>query len=409
MTKPYIDRTLSEPLKRISTGFPVVLVTGPRQVGKTTLLEHSIAEGVKYVSLDAIPERELAQSDPALFLQRYPPPVVIDEVQYAPELFPRIKIEVDRRKTNGLFWLTGSQQFHMMKNLSETLAGRVGILKLQGLSQAEEWRNAADSRPFLPVAGYPATRSTPAGSISLLQLYARIWRGSFPALVAGSPDHDVFYSSYLQTYIQRDVRDLARVGDENTFLRFVRAAAARTGQLLNMTEIARDVEIDSKTVKHWLSILETSGLIYLLEPYHTNLTKRLVKTPKLYFLDTGLCCFLNRWTSPEALEAGAMSGAIFETYVVSEILKSYWHNAKTGNFYFYRDKDRKEIDLLVEENGTIYPVEIKKTANPGRNSIAHFSTLKKLDKPVGAGALICMLESHLPLANDINALPFSYI
>lgn len=405
----FVERTLKIALLETARHFPVVLVTGPRQVGKTTLLEHCVAgQNVSYVSLDSISDRELALRDPALFLQRYPPPVLIDEVQYAPALFPSIKIESDRRKTGGSFWLTGSQQFELMRNLSETLAGRVGILKLQGLSQAE-LSGRAHGGAFLPTAEALRDAERASSPIALMPLYERIWRGSFPAVATSDVSHDVFYSSYLQTYIQRDVRDLARVGDEAAFLRFVRAAAARTGQLLNMADMARDVDADPKTIKQWLSILETSGLVYLLEPYHTNLTKRLVKAPKLYFMDTGLCSHLTRWTSPQALEAGAMSGAILETYVVAEILKSYWHNARTPAAWFYRDKDGKEVDLLLEESGMLYPIEIKKTARPTPEMIRHFSTLRRLDKPRGPGALVCMTQRHVPLSADVQAVPLSYI
>ena len=295
-----------------------------------------------------------------------------------------------------------------MKNVSETLAGRVGILKLQGLSQAE-MAGRTQAPPFLPTEKVLSDAERTVTPMALMPLYERIWRGSFPAIATSDVSHDVFFSSYLQTYIQRDVRDLARVGDEAAFLRFVRAAAARSGQLLNMADIARDVEADNKTIKHWLSILETSGLIYLLEPYHTNLTKRLVKAPKLYFIDTGLCSFLTRWTSPQALEAGAMSGPMFETYALGEILKSYWHNAKTPAIWFYRDKDGKEIDLVLEESGTIHPVEIKKTARPTLEMVRQFSALRRLDKPLGPGALLCMTERHLPLSAEVYAVPASYI
>jgi hypothetical protein len=405
----FIERTLTTALRETARHFPVVLVTGPRQVGKTTLLEHCLAgRNVNHVSLDSPADRELATRDPALFLQRYPPPVLIDEVQYAPALFPHLKIEADRRKTGGLFWLTGSQQFELMRNLSETLAGRVGILKLQGLSQAE-LAGRTRAPPFSPKASVLSGAERTTTPLALMPLYERIWRGSFPAIATSDVSHDVFYSSYLQTYIQRDVRDLARVGDEGAFLRFVRAVAARTAQLLNMADLARDVDVDAKTIKHWLSILETSGLIYLLEPYHTNLTKRLIKAPKLYFLDTGLCSFLTRWTSPQALEAGAMSGAMFESYALSEILKSHWHNAKSPAVWFYRDKDGKEIDLLLEESGVLYPIEIKKTARPAPSMVRHFATLHKLDKPIGEGALLCLAASHLPLASDVQAVPVSYV
>jgi len=406
----FADRTLAQSLKKVTKTFPVVLVTGPRQVGKTTLLEKCAPPSMKYVSLDSLPERALAQEDPALFIQRYAPPVIIDEIQYAPELFTSIKIEVDKQHQHGLFWLTGSQKFHVMRNVSETLAGRVAILDLLGLSIAEQEGCAATSRPFLPIPELLGEMEKHAKPISLMEIYHKIWTGSFP-VVALNPevDRDLFYNSYLQTYVERDVRDLTRVGDEAAFLKFLRATAARTGQLLNMSDLARDVSIDPKTAKSWLSILETAGLIYLLQPYHTNLTKRLVKAPKLYFLDTGLCCHLMRWTSPETLEAGAMSGAMLETFVFSEMIKSYWHNAKSPVCYFYRDKDQKEVDLLIEKNGMLYPVEIKKTATPDKRIVKHFETLSRLGLPIGHGGVVCLTETHIPLTKEADAIPVNYL
>ena len=406
----YIKRTLAKAVADASRTFPIVLVTGPRQVGKTTLLEKCAGTSMTYVSLDNMADRQLAQEDPALFLQRYVPPVLIDEIQYAPGLFPYIKMEVDRSRRPGLFWLTGSQQFHLMRNVSESLAGRVAILRLLGLSLAEQNNRADQAKPFLPTQEFLKECETRESPRSLLEVYKTIWTGSFPA-IALHPEvnRDVFYNSYLQTYVERDVRDLARVGDERSFVRFVRAAAARTGQLLNMAELARDAEVDPKTAKAWLSILETSGLIFLLEPYHTNLTKRLVKSPKLYFLDTGLCCHLTRWTSPEALEAGAMSGAILETFLFSEILKSYWFNGQSGPFYFYRDKEQREIDLLIEQNGVLYPVEFKKTSHPGKEVLKNFAALENLNLPIGHGAVVSLADKHIPLTDHVDVVPITYL
>jgi hypothetical protein len=407
----FIDRTLAPTIRQVSASFPVVMVTGPRQVGKTTLLEACAESGRGYVTLDDLDARDLASQDPALFLQRYPPPVVIDEVQYAPQLFGAIKLAVDRAREPGRFWLTVSQKFHLMQGITESLAGRVAVLDLLGLSQAELAGQAAQSLPFLPGAEWlAAARSRPGGPRSLVDLYTAIWRGGFPqfALDQSTP-RDVFFGSYLQTYIQRDVRSLARVGDELAFQRFVRAAAARTGQLLNFADLARDVDVDQKTAKAWLSILETSGLVYLLPPWHSNPTKRLVKTPKLYFLDTGLCTYLTRWTSPQSLEAGAMSGAILETYVVAEVLKGYWHNGRTPNLYFYRDRDGNEIDLLIEQDNRLYPAEIKKTATPSRGAARGFGVLDKLGLRVGAGAVLCLRETDLPLSPDLTAIPVWYL
>lgn len=405
----YYERTLSQVVKNISETFPVLLVTGPRQVGKTTLLEHIREKDRSYVTLDDLDDRNLARSDPALFLQRYKPPVIIDEVQYAPELFSVIKIIVDKEKKNGLFWLTGSQKFELMQGVSETLAGRVGICQVMGLSQKEISRFANLSRPFIPTSDFLAAifEENVAG-LDLMELYSKIWRGSFPKLVADSHvSREVFYSSYIQTYIQRDVRDFTNIGSLLSFQRFLKAAAARSGQLINYADIARDVDVDQKTIKAWISILEASGLIYLLQPFSTNVTSRLIKTPKLYFLDTGLCSYLTGWSSPQSLEAGAMSGAILETYVLSEILKSYLYAGITPNLYFYRDKDQNEIDFLLEHDHVLYPIECKKTATPSANAGKSFHVLNKLPLSIGSSVVLCLKDRAVMLSKNIAALPVS--
>ncbi|WNY25826.1 ATP-binding protein [Methanolapillus millepedarum] len=400
----YFERTLSGVLKKVTATFPAVLITGPRQVGKTTLFEKNKELGRTYVSLDDPQIRELAQTDPNLFLQTYKTPLLIDEIQYAPELFPYIKMAIDREKKKGLFWLTGSQQFQMMKNVSESLAGRIAILELQGLSFSEK-QQKPESEPFLPDGGFKNKQQT-----DIRQIYDLILRGSYPELFA-VPDLDknIFYASYLKTYIERDVRDLLNISDEHSFLKFMRVAASRTGQLLNYSDLAKDVDVSVNTIKSWISILETSGLIYLLQPYYNNIAKRATKTPKMYFLDTGLCCYLSGWDNADALSNGAMSGAILETYVVSEILKSYWYNGKQAGFYFYRDKDKDEIDLLIEQNGTFYPVEIKRTASPHQKDVANFEILEKIGLKKGKGAIICFYQNLLPLTKDVNIIPVGYI
>lgn len=411
MTDLYLPRSLTQPIITASRQFPVLMLTGPRQVGKTTLLkalcETAGAKGTprRYVTLDNPMLLTLAREEPALFLQRFPPPVLIDEIQYAPGLLPLIKENVDAAGGKGLYWLTGSQPFHLMQNVSESLAGRVAVMHLQGLSLAESLGKGAASKPFLPDSA-PAETSPPAKLTPLAWVFERLWRGSFPALYATDPpDRDLFYSSYLQTYLQRDVRDLAQVGDMTAFTRFLRSAAARTAQLLNLADMARDVGVAPNTARHWLTILQASGLVWLLEPYHTNLSKRLVKTPKLYFLDTGLAAYLTEWSSPATLEAGAMAGALFETWVVAELLKSWWHNGKQAHFYYYRDKDQKEIDVLIMRDGCLYPIEIKKTAQPSREAVRHFGLLDKLGLATGAGAVICFVPERLPLTSQVDAVP----
>lgn len=407
---PYYPRAMGPAWTAASKQFPVLLLTGPRQVGKTTLLEHLAAEGRRYVTLDAPLVRELARRDPALFLQRYQPPVIIDEIQYAPELLSYIKMAVDTSRVPGSFWLTGSQQFRMMQGVSETLAGRIGILNLLGFSSRERARGVLDVPPFLPTDERLRQREASSRTLMLRELYQEIWLGSFPALVAGPiHDRDLFYSSYVQTYLERDVRDLAQVGDEASFLRFVKACAARTAQLLNYSELARDAGVSSNTARHWLSILQASFQVVLVPPFHSNVSKRLVKRPKLYFLDTGLCAYLTEWTSPETLEAGAMSGAILETYVLSELLKSWWHLGLHPHLYYFRDKDGLEVDFVFAQDQRIYPVEVKKTASPRADDLRGFRALAKAGVPVGPGAILCLCQELLPLTSDVQAVPIGLL
>jgi predicted AAA+ superfamily ATPase len=402
----YVIRTLERFALSASKQFPVLLVTGPRQVGKTTFLRHLSDSARTYVTLDDPLIVDLARRDPALFLQRFRPPLLIDEIQYAPQLLPYIKMEVDRVRSPGGFWLTGSQQFHLMHGVSESLAGRAAVVSLLGLSRRELLGQGREDRAFLPTAADLVERERTGGRLALRELYHLIWRGSFPAIALNEEmDRDLFFSSYLQTYLQRDVRDLARVGDEMAFLRFLRIAAARTAQLLNLAQFARDADIAVNTAKNWLSIMQASGMVYLLEPYHSNLSKRLIKRPKLYFLDTGLAAYLTEWSSAETLEAGAMSGAILETWMLSEVLRSYWHQGRRAPFFYYRDKDGQEIDLLIVQDETIYPLEFKRTASPTPADVRHFQALEKLETRVGPGGVICLAEQSLPLSESAVSIP----
>ncbi len=401
----YRTRSLEKRVEMVSQFSPVAVLTGPRQVGKTTVLQHSDGEGRRYVSLDNLELRRLAKEDPALFLQRFPAPVLIDEIQYAPELFPYIKEIVDRDRKAGMYWLTGSQQYHLMKHVGESLAGRIAILQLQGFSQCEK-NGQAGLPPFLPTADCIEARAAALPSNDLSGIYHMIWKGSYPQLVGADDEMwEVFYDSYLQTYIQRDVRDLTAVGNLLDFAKFMQVLASRTAEELNYTTISRQLGVSVPTVKSWVSILEASGVIYLLQPYSNNLGKRLTKTPKLYFMDTGLVSYLCAWKRPEVLEAGAMSGEIFETYVVSEILKSYWHQGKQPRVSFYRDKDGREIDLLIEEDGLLYPIEIKKKSNPSSADIKAFSCLEEMKIKLGAGAVICLAQTHLPIRDGVTSVP----
>lgn len=402
----YVARTLESSVLTASQQFPILLLTGARQVGKTTLLRHLSGEDRTYVTLDDPLVLNLAKTEPALFLQRFPPPVLIDEVQYAVELLPFLKMAADQARQPGMFWLTGSQQFHLMKGVSESLAGRVAVMHLLGLSRGELTGNGHEVRPFLPTPEELLRRAGAASKLDLKELYHLIWRGSFPAMALNDAlDRDLFYSSFVQTYLQRDVRDLARVGDEMAFLRFLRATAARTGQILNLAALARDADVAPNTAKSWLSILEAAEIVYLLEPYYTNLNKRLVKAPKLYLVDTGLAAYLTQWDSPQTLEAGAMSGPMLENWIIIELLKSYWHNGRRAPFFYYRDKDLREIDLLLMQDGVVYPLEIKKTAAPGKDDIRHFKALERLGLAVGPGGVICLAERSLPLTASAQSIP----
>ena len=403
----YIKRALEDAVRKTAKAFPVLLVTGPRQVGKTTLLQQLAEDGRKYVTMDDPDVRMLAKRDPALFMQRYPPPVVIDEIQYAPELLPYIKMSVDSSKRKGDFWLTGSQTFHTMKNVSESLAGRVGILKLLGLSNSEI--HCVPSKPFLPQPDSLMHRISEAKRMDLRQTFERIYKGSMPALYTDDVDSEAFYRSYVNTYLQRDISDLTQVADEMSFLNFMTIVAARTAKPVVYDELAREAGISAPTAKRWLSILASSNIITLVQPYHNNALKRATKMPLLHFLDTGLCAYLLKWSNAEILERGAMSGPFFESYVFSEIYKSWLNAGKEPPLYYYRDKEQREIDILILHDGMLYPIESKKTASPGVDAVKQFSVLKPIENPekfegleglrisIGTGTVVCMATDLLPL------------
>lgn len=401
----YIPRSLEKVVNEVTKEYPVVLVTGPRQVGKTTMLQ-KLMEGTDrgYVSLDDLNERNLAKTDPELFLQLHKPPVLIDEVQYAPELFTYIKIHVDKKHKPGDFWLTGSQVFKLMRGVQESLAGRVAVLSLTSLSQAEI--SGGKQEPFTVDLNSLTDREKERKKADAKDVFDGIFKGSMPAIVSGlNSNSQIFYSSYLSTYIERDVKELSDAIDSLKFFRFITAVAARCGQMLNVAEIARDADINQKQAKDWLGILETLGIIFYLHPYSNNLLKRLVKTPKLYFYDTGIVCYLTKWSNAETLESGAMNGAVLENYVVSEIMKTYLNSGKEPFMYYYRDKDMKEIDIVLEHDGVLNPIEIKKTSNPRTELTRVFSLLDKSSTPRSKGAVICMKPNLGALDSDNYIVP----
>lgn len=404
----YIKRAIEDTVIKISAMFPVLLVTGPRQVGKTTLLQKLSSPERKYVTLDDPDIRYLAKHDPALFMQRYTPPVLIDEIQYAPELLPYIKIHVDSEKQKGSIWITGSQAFQLMNDASESLAGRVGIINLLGLSDAEIY--SYDSVPYTTEPNRLMDRINTVQGRNLNEIYKRIFTGSMPELYANSNmDWETYYRSYVNTYLQRDIRNLTQVGDEMDFYNFMTVAAAHTSKPVIYEELASAAAISAPTAKKWLSILVSSHIIALVQPYYNNVLKRVVKMPLLHFLDTGLAAYLLKWSNPEVLEKGAMSGAFFETYVFTEIYKSYLNAGKEPPIFYYRDKDQKEIDLLIYENGILSPIEIKKSASPNQAAIKNFHVLDPVQEPkkfggldelkvtLGTGNVICMAQDLLPL------------
>ena len=399
----YIRRSYEETVNYISRRFPVVLVTGPRQVGKTTMLTKIAGEERRYVTLDDPNARSVAINDPGLFLQRYEPPIIIDEIQYAPSLMQYIKMYVDENKNMGDIWMTGSQMFHLMKNVSESLAGRVGIIRMQGFSSSE--LDGYKSEPFIVEGKKLIKKADERKPKSLKEVYKRIFMGQMPGVFSRDISPDVFYGAYVNTYIQRDIKELTQVADEMLFLKFLTACAARTSQMLNLADIARDVGVSAPTAKQWLSILVSSGIVILVEPYFNNRMKRIIKSPNLYFMDTGLCAYLLKWNNPESLEAGNMSGAFFETYVVGEIIKSYQNKGLLAPICYYRDKDKMEIDLIIEQNNTLYPIEIKKSSSPKKDSIKNFKVLEKSGVKIGAGAVICLARDIVPIDKNNLMVP----
>lgn len=408
----HIERDLKSKIIKLNKEYSAILITGARQVGKSTLFETIMkeqGEEREIVTLDDLEERALAKRDPAMFLQIHEPPVMIDEVQYAPELFSYIKIAIDKGAAPGSFWLTGSQAFKLMDLAQESLAGRVAILRLPPLSQHEAYGKDA-SRPFSVDLNELKKRKKTHAPATLDEIYERIWMGGMPGLISGKfTDRDVYYSSYIQTYIERDVSDLIQGVDKLLFQDFIRSAASRIGEVLNVHAIAGDVGINDDTAKRWLQVLEKSEIITLLRPYSNNLLHRTIKTPKLYFFDTGLVAYLTKYSSPEILANGALAGHILENYVVMEIIKSYKNAAKECLFWYYRDKDNKEVDMILESDGMLHPIEVKRSVNPGTELVGAFSVLDKATTLRGSGAIICMKPELSAVDSNNLIVPVWYI
>lgn len=403
----YINRHIEKVLRKAGRQTKVVLLTGARQVGKTTSIRAVFPE-YQYITLDDDNELNLARTDPSLFFRDRLFPVIIDEVQYEKGLMRSIKLHVDKNVGKGQIFLTGSQTYDLLSMTSETLAGRISILEMSSLSCREVYGVEFDE-PFLPTDEYIKRREKSVSSYD--DIWRTIHRGSMPEL--SDPDRDIewFYRDYMHTYVERDIRKIVNVRDELKFRSFMISLAARSGQMLVYEDIARDVGVDIKTVQHWTSVVDASGLIKIIRPYYSNAIKRVVKTPKLYFMDTGLLCHLVGWKSAETAKNGAMSGNIFETFVVSEIIKSYINSGRgIDNIYYYRDKEKREIDLVIEEENTLYPVEIKKGAAVTGNWIKNFSVLSRIeDKKIGSGAVICQTDKPIPVTETVKALPVEYL
>ncbi len=401
----YIKRDIEDKILALSKEYSCILVTGPRQVGKTTALLRLMADNREYVTLDDLEERSLAKRDPAMFLQIHSTPIMIDEVQYAPELFSYIKIEIDKGAAPGTYWLTGSQAFKLMELAQESLAGRVAILHMSSLSQHEIY-GSGPCAPFTLELSALKSREKNNAPADISGIYDRIWKGSMPGLASGKfSDREVFYSSYLQTYIDRDVKEQVQLADPLLFRDFVRAAACRAGQMLNVHDIAQDIGVSDDTAKRWLQVLEKSDVIFFLRPYSNNLLKRTVKTPKMYFFDTGLVAYLTRYSSPEILANGAINGAILENFVVSELLKSYHNNARDCLLWYYRDSNSNEIDMVIESDGMLHPLEIKRAVNPGSELISAFALLDKASVPRGTGAILCMRPKLSAINSENYIIP----
>lgn len=406
----YLKRELERKFLKMNDHFKAILVTGARQVGKTTMLRH-LAEGSDrtYVTLDNRMARDLAKSDPVLFFQVYQPPILIDEIQKAPELFEQIKIMCDASEEKGLFWITGSQQYAMMKQVRETLAGRIGILNLYSLSQREKQGILFEDDLDLSLQGL-VKRQLSFPKNNIVNIFHHIWTGGMPDVQnVDSEIRDEYFNSYVETYLMRDAVEVGGVTDTVKFSKFLSACAALVSQQVNYSTLAEAADISEPTAKTWLHVLQGLGIVYLLKPYENNELKRLVKMPKLYFCDTALCAYLSMWMSPETLMNGAASGHYYENYVVMEFVKTYAYAKSKANLFYYRDSNAKEIDIFIEENDTIHPIEIKKSASPDRRETKKYAVIDKTSLKKGCGGIVCMCEEVIPIDAQNCFIPSNII
>lgn len=404
----FIERHIHPFISRMLRQYKIVLITGPRQVGKTYLIREKYLNDYEYTVLDDYNALEMAKTDPALFFRNHPVPLIVDEVQRAPELFLQMKLLADGSAKKGQFILTGSQSYRLLENASDSLAGRVCIIDMSSLSMREK-KSVDFNEPFIPTSEYLESRRCKLTEYD--EIWEHIFRGSMPELRDSEIDWEPFYRSYVRTYMDRDVAGLISTSNLLKFNIFMKCIAARTGELFNAQSIAEDVGVSGKTIQEWTSILEASGVIFLLHPYSSNITNRAIKTPKVYFTDTGLVCYLVGWSNSKVAMNGAMSGALFETFVISEIAKSYLNAGHdTSRLYFYRDKDKKEIDLIVEKDNVLYPVEIKKSAHPSIDMARSFNALSGISgKQVGHGCILCQTTQKHDLSNQVSAVPIEFI
>lgn len=397
------EREAKKIIDEINNNFKILLVTGPRQVGKTTLLLSLKPKNMEYVSLDDEVLRNQANKDPKLFLEEHPYPLLIDEAEYAPNLFTYLKMKVDEVEEYGMYWLTGSQQFHLMKKASESLAGRVGIINLNSFTYSEIKQNTNKTL-------FDPTDLKKAPPIEANELYEIIYKGGMPELYKNKNlKRELYFQSYIDTYISRDVREITKIGNLEAFKKFIVSVASRTGEQLNYTALALDAGVTVPTSKAWLSILVSSGLVYLLEPYLSSELKRLTHIPKIIFMDTGLACFLAGWESARELQLSSNAGHYLETFIISEIIKSYNARGIKPNISYYRDKEKNEIDLILYKNNTLYPFEIKKTASPNKTMIKNFEKLNQSKKNIGTGGIICFYDKLLKLDEKNYIIPTSSV